>query len=437
MQKFKVLSSKKQRKADKSVRLLFPEPSYERMLAAFSEAESCAREGYAVAQCGYRVDSARKHWSYLVRSLHIPAREDLFEQSSITVTPRADFIEAILSEASEKDNVILEAHTHVGSAEPNFSWPDIENGLENGRFLRACGLRFAMAVVGKGGFSFCEYDADHDAIQMPGSARIGTIGRRGITDVLAHKSISSCEMPPNAGPESARVAIGGLDGTGFSILYMLALQGVRNFFLLDDGVVDEGSAGALPCRLEAGRKRTRAARSLLKKISKEARVSHAGKADSNAVDALKGCDVIFSCGQGDALDAALSEASLRYFIPLVEARTLKRDGGLYGRVRVLVPSITGCCGCFDGAPAGAIGPPDAAISGVVASLAVQEFIGFARGEAAGAYDYVEYDPGTQAIERKCIRRDDACRFCGRGGILGAGDGRKPKKAQSPAAGKVF
>jgi molybdopterin/thiamine biosynthesis adenylyltransferase len=430
MQKFKVLSSKKQRKADKSVRLLFPEPSYERMRAAFSEAESSSREGYAVAQCGYKVDGTRKHWSYMVRSLHIPAREDLFEQSSITVTPSADFIEAILAEASEKNNAIVEVHTHVGSAEPNFSWLDIENGLENGRFLKSCGMRFAMAVVGNDGFSFCEYDADHDAIVMPESARIGVMGRFGRKDAIVHKSISSCELRSKVGPEGMQVAIGGLDGVGFGVLYMLARQGVNNFFLLDDGVVDENSPGAMPYTLEAGKRRTRAAHSLLKKISKDIEVSHVNEIDRNAMGALKECDVIFSCGADQALDAALNEASLKYFIPLIEARTLKKKEGLYGRVRVFMPSITGCSGCFDDTATRAGGPSSVVVNGVVASLAVQEFMDIVEVDepAARDYDYIEYDPETQAIERKRAGRDDSCPLCGRNGILGAGDGRKSKRA---------
>ncbi len=429
MQKFKVLSSKKQRKADKSVRVLFPEPTFKRMLAAFSEAEAASREGYAVAQCGYTVDNPRKHWSYMVRSLHIPAREDLFEQSSITVTPRADFIEAILGEASEKNNAVVEIHTHVGSAEPNFSWLDIENGLENGRFLKSCGLRFAMAVVGRDGFSFCEYDADHDAIQMPESARIGVMGRRGLKDAIVHKSITSCEICSRAGPEGMQVAIGGLDGIGFSVLHLLAQQGVKNFLLLDAGVVGKSGPGSLPYTLEAGKKRTKAAHGLLKKMSGEIRAIRASSVDRNAAGALKGCDVIFSCGADEALDAALNEASLKYFIPLIEARTLVKNGGLYGRVRVFMPSITGCPGCFKEAGANDGGQPGTIVDGVVASLAVQELMDIVMGEgpAAAAYDCIEYDTGTRAIERMCAGRDSACPLCGGNGLLGAGDVKKIKK----------
>ena len=118
------------------------------MRSSFDRVEAVAKEGYAIAQCGYKADNARKNYIYMVKSVHVPESGDLFEQSSITVTPGAEFMEGVLSDATDQDSAILEIHTHVDSARPNFSWVDIENGIENGRFLKSCGLRFAMAVLG-------------------------------------------------------------------------------------------------------------------------------------------------------------------------------------------------------------------------------------------------------------------------------------------------
>jgi molybdopterin/thiamine biosynthesis adenylyltransferase len=431
MQKFKVLSSKKQRKADKSVCLIFPQHLHARMREAFAESEAMSREGYAIALCGYKADSSRKRWDHFIRSLHIPAKGDLFEQSSITVTPRAEFMEAILSEAYEKNSAVIEIHTHVGSSEPNFSWIDIENGLENGRFLKSCGLRFAMAVVGKGSFSFCEYDIDHDALQMPESARISVMGRNGIRDAIVHKSNTSCEIPSGLGPESMRVAVAGLDGVGFGILYMLARQGVKNFILIDDGIVDQNSLDVTPYTTEAGKKRTKAAHNMLKKISRDIETVHIHDAARNAKSALKECDIIFCCGADDALKAELGEASLKFFIPCIEARTLNRGDreGVYGRVRVFIPSVTGCSACFDDpGVTKADGPSAVMVNSVVASIAVQEFMDMAGGnDAPKCYDHIEYDPVTRVIERKVAGRDEACPMCGKNGILGAGEDRKSRK----------
>jgi molybdopterin-synthase adenylyltransferase len=429
MQKFKVLSSKKQRKSDKSVRLIFPQPLYERVMGAFAASEAVSMEGYAFLQCGLKVDGSRKYWDYLVRSLHIPAKEDLFERSSITVTPRAEFIENILSEASQKHNQVLEVHTHVGSSEPNFSWIDIENGLENGRFLRSCGLRFAMAVIGVGGFSFCEYEADHDALQMPESARIAVLGRRGLKDSLVHKGITPCEIRPSPGPGGMTVAIAGLDRAGFTIASQLAEKGVRKFILLDEGRADEGSF--LPDKADAGKKKTKAALNMLKKISNDIDVIQVHDLPKNAKSALKESDLIFYCGSDEALRDILSDVSLRYFIPCIEVRSLKKAGNdaYYGRVRVFMPAITGCIGCSDhpgdvAADNSSSGPADKA----AASIAVQEFMDIACGvDGQVPYDLIEYDPETQAIEKKVSGRSEGCPLCGDNGVLGAGDERKPRK----------
>lgn len=427
MQKFRVLSSKKQRKADRSVRVLFPLELYERMRSAFAGSDAASREGYALAQYGHKVDGSRKNWTYMVRSLSVPAKDDLLEQSSITVTPKAEFVEAVLSEASARNNAVMEIHTHVGSREPNFSWVDIENGLENGRFLKSCSLRFAMAVLGTDGFSFCEYDPDHDALQTPESARISTIGRSGMKDVLIHKSHSSCELPASAGPEGVSSAIVGLDGIGFSIAYMLASMGARKFVLYDDGIVGENDADVMPFTSERGKKRTRAAGNMLKKISRDIEVAHA----QDIKTALKDCDVIFCCTEDESLRLALNEVSLKYFIPCIEGRTLlKKDtAGLYGYVRVFVPSATGCMGCFNDRPVDTACTGDASrvsVNSVVASMAVQEFMDMASGNGQKSYDNVEYDPATQAIARKASGRDNSCPMCGDSGVLGAGDDKRSR-----------
>ncbi|BAI62414.1 conserved hypothetical protein [Methanocella paludicola SANAE] len=417
MQKFRVLSSKKQRKADRSVRLIFSQPLFELMRKAFEASESLSREGYAVARCGSRSD--RKNRDYFVRGLHIPAKEDLFEQSSITVTPRAEFIEAVLAEAALKGDLVVEVHTHVGSREPNFSWIDIENGLENGRFLRSCGLRFAMAVVGEAGFSFCDYDGDHDSLVMPESARISVLGRNGMKDAVMHRSASSCEITSAACPGSIRVAVVGLDGIGLEICSMLARQGVRNFLLLDDGVTG----------METGKRRAKAAQKMLRKISADIDAFNVSDVARSARSYLKDCDVIFYCGSDEALKAAVADVSLKYLIPCIEARTAIKaeNGGPYGLVRVLLPGITGCSSCSgEAATDRDTGASSVPVNEAVASIAVQELMDMLSG-ADRAFDLVEYDPEAQSVERRRRDRDRACPMCGEGGVLGAGDERRARR----------
>lgn len=433
VQKFKVLSSKKQRKAEKTIRVLFPQPSYEAMLASFAVADAASGEGYAIAQCGVKVDSTKKHWTYLVRSIHLPSRDSLFERSSITVTPRADFMEPILTEASEKNNLILELHTHVGSKEPNFSWVDIQNGLENGRFLRSCGLRFAMAVVGIEGLSLCEYDAEHDSLQTPEQAYFSAIMRTGTKSLLAHKHVPGIDPVAGMnGIESARVAIVGLGGIGFGIASMLARMGVKRFLLLDDGVVDAASPDLSPfvSTADSGKKRTRVAQGTLKKISKDIEVTQLGGPAGDAKQEMKECDVVFGCSGDREACSVINDVSLKYFIPYIDARLVKGPK-MSGRVRVVVPSITACPGCAGEEPCETASddPAVVTINNVIASIAVQEFADMASGKDIGAkpFDYIEYDPERQSIERKAAERNASCALCGNGGVLGAGDDRKSMK----------
>jgi molybdopterin/thiamine biosynthesis adenylyltransferase len=405
-QKFKVLSSKKQRKSEKDVRLVFPEPLYRRMRSALESAEAGSREGYVIAQYGYRMDGSKKNWTYLVKSVHVPAQEDLFEQSSITVTPKAEFIEGILAEAAEHNSSILEIHTHVDSAEPNFSWVDIENGIENGRFLKSCGIRFAMAVVGRSGFSLSEYETDHDTMQAPANARISLVSRSGLQDVLAHKAAASL-APERPQIGDMRVAIVGVNGVGSEIAHMLAGMGVHKFVLIDDRPVDGSEPLPYTVAKDKGKRRTKALYRSLKKISQDLEVVHVNHSAGGAKAELKECDLIFGCTEGHEDRLAMNEVSLKYFTPLIDTCEA-------GNVRMIVPSITACLGCRCSLPAlRSTISGDASSDGAIASAAVQEFVDWAKGEGRA---------GTGSINA-----DEHCPLCGRGGILGAGDERKARR----------
>ena len=69
-----------------------------------------------------------------------------------------------------------------------------------------------------------------------------------------------------------------------------------------------------------------------------------------------------------------------------------------------------------------------AVRGDAVQSGGQEFMGLVQGDGPRAYDYIEYDPETRAIERKAAARDAACPLCGTNGIVGAGAARKIKKA---------
>ncbi len=410
-QKFKVLSSKKRRKSDKHINIIFPESLYRRMRSSFDRVEAVAKEGYAIAQCGYKADNARKNYIYMVKSVHVPESGDLFEQSSITVTPGAEFMEGVLSDATDQDSAILEIHTHVDSARPNFSWVDIENGIENGRFLKSCGLRFAMAVLGSDGFSINEYEADHDSLQAPATARISIATRTGIKDALSPK-VADAQAPEDHGVGELRVAIVGLNGIGSHIAHGLASIGTRKFVLFDDSIIQGNDQMPYVFAKDIGKKRTKVVYRSLKKISKDLDVTHVNYKVGSKKEELRDCDVIFGCVDSHADRLAMNEMSLRYFIPFI-------DTGAGNEIRVVMPSANGCLGCQCNVSSPCDAPVDT--DRVLASMAVNELIDLLNGEGQKRFDRIKYTPAEQCFDLGPVSRDEYCPLCGKGGILGTGD----------------
>ncbi len=418
-QKFKVLSSKKRRKSDKDIRIVFPESLYRRMRSSFDTAEAVAKEGYAIALCGYKADSARKNYLYMVKSIHVPDRGDLFEQSSITVTPGAEFLEEILSEATEHDSTILEIHTHVDSSKPNFSWTDIENGIENGRFLKSCGLRFSMAVIGADGFSLSEYEADHDSMQAPASARISLATRVGLKDALYQKVIAD-QAPEGPGVGELRVAIVGLNGVGSQIAHMLVGRGVRKFILFDNCLIDGSEPTPYALAKDLGKKKTKVLHRSLKKISKALEVTHVDSNVSLKREKLRDCDAIFGCVESYEDRLAMNEMSLKYFIPFIDTGRGKRGTRnstihkwlsrmpMRRSSSVIIPQIR----------------RSTETDNFIASMAVQELIDLLKGVESKTFDHIRYSVAEQSIDLKPVERDEYCPLCGKGGILGAGDEKK-------------
>ncbi len=391
------------------------------MRSSFDGAEAVAKEGYAIAQCGYKADNARKSYLYMVKSIHIPGQSDLFEQSSITVTPGAEFMEGILSEASAHDSAILEIHTHVDSAKPNFSWTDIENGIENGRFLRSCGLRFAMAVIGADGFSLNEYEADHDSLQAPASARISLATRVGLKDALYQKA-ATAQAPEDPSIGDLRVAIVGLNGVGSQIAHFLAEIGMRKFVLFDGCLIDGSEPTPYALAKDMGKKKTRVLQRSLKKISKDLEVSHIDSDVSLKRESLRDCDAIFGCVDDHEDRLAMNEMSLKYFIPFIDT--------VAGReVRVIAPSANGCLGCLSGVPSiSHISSNVATIDAdsFIASMAVRELVDMLKGVGSKTFDHIRYDVAEQSIDLRPVKRDECCPLCGKGGILGTGDEKKKR-----------
>lgn len=293
-QKFKVLSSKKQRKSDHMIRIIFPSTAYLSMQEAFAGDESSTRESYALAICGLKTDHASKSYSYMVRSLHIPAPDELVERSSISVTPKAEFLERVLSEAQKKGTAVLDLHTHIRSPSPSFSWVDLSSGIDSGRFLKNLGLKFLMCVAGTQGFSLVEYDAEHDAMALPEKARFDMLTLSGKKSALKHKA-------SDLSNDNIKVGIVGIESLGPAVIERLAAAGITDIILCKD------------------------------------------VNDIKDNDALKHCDVIISTSDEKRIKSALNDISLKYYVPLI--KIAESPPGEVTPPVAVIPTHTGCLEC--------------------------------------------------------------------------------------------
>lgn len=473
--KFRVATSKRQRKSNTSVVIIFPADAYAAMSDRFRALQEQHFEGYAMALCGVKADTADKVRTYLVKKIWLPEKADLIELSSISVTPSGEFLEKALSEADTGKSAVIEIHTHIDAPAPKFSSVDLENGMENGRFLKSCKIRFSMMVLGSEGLSVLEYDSDSDSLKLPEKATIGVMTRQGVKSVMP-----ALEEPENRaiaetydrqvrlwGSDSQRkietavAGIVGLGGTGSLVLQMLSRIGVSQFVLVDPDTIEESNLSRLPYATPAdvGKKKVKVASAHLKKVNRNAVVTAVPGAVENQKDAVRSCSVIFSCVDNDLARLTLNEIALRYFIPLIDTGTEIFVTGdkveeMGGQVRVVIPSVTGCleCGGFldkEQMAASMLGaeevkimaaagyvrgtnltpaPAVVTLNTMLAAMAVQEFADMTTNRDRPDYSYLIYNAKEPGIDRMCLERHENCAMCGAGGILGAGDIKKQSRA---------
>lgn len=473
--KFRVATSKRQRKTNKSLTVIFPADVYDKLTGQFKALQEQNFEGYALALCGLKVDQPEHTHTYMVKKIWLPEKKDLIENSSISVTPSGEFLEKVLAEAGDSNSAVFEIHTHVDAPSPSFSSVDLENGMDNGRFLKSCKIRFSMMVLGSEGLSVLEYDGDSDSLKVPEKASIAVMTRHGLKNVMPlenHAEVQPAETAYDRqirlwGNESQRrigavtAGIVGLGGTGAIVMQILSRIGVKKFILTDPDVIEESNLSRLPYAgsSDVGKKKVKVAAAHLKKVNKNAEVTALPGPVGNFKEKLKPCTVIFGCVDNDLARLTLNEISLRYFIPLIDTGTeiFVADGNvdeMGGQVRVVVPSVTGCLECGglidkDEAAAGMLGtdelkimtsagyvrgtnftpaPAVMTLNTIVASIAVQEFADMMTERYRPEYSYLIYNAKSPGIDQLYLDRNNICPMCGDGGILGAGDVKKPNKA---------
>jgi molybdopterin/thiamine biosynthesis adenylyltransferase len=152
-----------------------------------------------------------------------------------------------------------------------------------------------------------------------------------------------------------RVAVVGAGGTGSPTLLDLAYLGVRDFVVIDRDTIDETSLNrtvtATPADVETPK--VIAARRLVRSVAPDASVQALATdlREREALDALKGVDVIFGCVDNDGARLILNEMAVAYDIPYFDLgvgievvdETVTEMGG---RLAVVMPGDP-CLICMD------------------------------------------------------------------------------------------
>lgn len=207
-----------------------------------------------------------------------------------------------------------------------------------------------------------------------------------------------------------RVAIVGLGGLGSHLAQQLAYLGVRMFLLVDRDRVSASNLnrliGAVPADADSERRKVSVARDMILAIAPGAEVRTVADvfASDEGFEALKTADVVMGAVDNDASRLILNEFCQAYSIPYIDAASdvyVEGSNVEFGGRVVASQDGGGCLHCLDlldqeaidvvladeearrtreeiyGVPRDALdaaGPSVVSVNGVIASLAVTEFV---------------------------------------------------------------
>jgi hypothetical protein len=239
---------------------------------------------------------------------------------------------------------------------------------------------------------------------------------------------------------AARVGIVGLGGLGSTVAQQLGYVGVLDFVLVDRDDVTESSLNRLigAGANDVGRAKVAVAEQMLTTIQPDARVACAAKMlpDAAALDALSDRTHIFGCLDEDGPRLTLTDLATSLRITYIDSASDVLPDGEYGG-RVLFAKGNGCLYCLgeidqealrraglsehqrrahdrvygiDRGDLDQAGPAVVSLNGVVASLAVNEFMLGVTGLAEPAR-FIVYYGKQRAIRVRKSEPEPGCPYC--------------------------
>ena len=252
---------------------------------------------------------------------------------------------------------------------------------------------------------------------------------------------------------AASVAVVGVGGLGTHVVQQLALLGVGRLALIDKGELKESSRnryiGARHDDPVPGSPKVCIGERLVHEINPQigVEVVHAELASHVAFEAIKGCEYVFGCLDNDGARLILNELCLAHTKPYFDlASDIPIGEAQYGGRVCVVWCGDGCLVCYGEINAadayaasmteeqrqdheaiygvrmealGEVGPSVVSINGVVASLAVTEFMLVATGMNDQPRKLLKYHGDRGIVTKVTDTPDLDCYYCA--GVRGKGD----------------
>jgi len=260
--------------------------------------------------------------------------------------------------------------------------------------------------------------------------------------------------------QGLHVGIVGAGGIGSLICVLLTRLGVGRITLLDPDVVEVTNlnrlAGATWKDAEEGAAKVETLARYAESINRDVQVIpvQGSVLEEATQEYLKGCDVLFGCTDNQSSRWVLNQLANKHLIPYFDTGTGIKVGSdqriehAGGQVRVVIPGL-GCLQCIGGLKMDIVqqellpepdrnvalqlgyidgaeikAPAVASLNGVIANLAVTEFMAFVTG-LRPVQRFIAYDFMNATVLPYTFPKDPDCFACSPLGSLAIGDEGAP------------
>jgi molybdopterin/thiamine biosynthesis adenylyltransferase len=240
-----------------------------------------------------------------------------------------------------------------------------------------------------------------------------------------------------------KVAIVGVGGIGSHIVQQIAFLGINNICLIDNDILDETNKNRLIGVFDddkEGTRKTDIAVRLILSINPKCNVKSINEAVPSKVtlNVLKESDLIFGCMDNDGARLFLNQLSLAYNIPYIDsASDIDIESREFGGRVIFIDGENGCLQCLDeidsnearyyledsnarkdqkaiyGIPKEEVnqgGPSVVSLNGIIASLAVTEFLAFAT-KIRDPITFSSYYGSRGISANRKVEKKDECFYC--------------------------